>query len=168
MTTKAVLVGSALAALALAGAAYYFVSRPGNEDVMEKETGEVVAGYSGRRLAGDAAPLLDFTQADFEQALASDKLIVLYFYANWCPICVKEFPLMQAAFDELTTDAVIGFRVNFNDNQTDDGEVALAREHGIAYQHTKVFIRNGKQVLKSPEGWEQSRYGQEISNALAR
>lgn len=168
MMTKTSLVGIVLAALVVAGAAYYFVSRPETEGVMEKETGEVVAGEGGRRLAGNAAPLLDFAQADFEEALASDKLIVLYFYANWCPICAKEFPLMQAAFDELTSDDVIGFRVNFNDNQTDDNEVALAREHGIAYQHTKVFIRNRKQILKSPESWEQSQYGQEINNALAQ
>lgn len=150
------------------GAVYYATTQTAEapEAMMEKEAGEMMAGYNGARLAGDAAPLLDFTQTDFEEALASDKLIVLYFYANWCPVCRVEFPKAQAAFDELTSDQVIGFRVNFNDNQTDDDEVALAREHGIAYQHTKVFIRNGEQVLKSPESWEEGRYTEEITNAL--
>jgi hypothetical protein len=58
--------------------------------------------------------------------------------------------------------------VNFNDNQTDADEQALAREHGIAYQHTKVFIKNGQQILKSPESWAQSRYVTEITNALPK
>jgi thiol-disulfide isomerase/thioredoxin len=122
--------------------------------------------YTGTRLAGsEATPLLDFTQADFEAALASGDLIVLYFYANWCPICKAEQPALLGAFDELQGDGVVGFRVNFNDNETDDDEVALAREHGVAYQHTKVFVRNGERLLKSPESWNQDRYRSEISNA---
>lgn len=118
--------------------------------------------YQGQRLAGAAAPLLDFVKSDYEQAIASDKLVVLYFYANWCPICVAEFPKMQTTFDGLTNSNVIGFRVNFNDNQTDDDEEQLARQFGVAYQHTKVFVKNGQRILKSPESWEQARYVEEI------
>lgn len=150
-----------------AGAAYYFSTPaipPEKKQTVQKETPPIP---SSAVLADTPAPLLDFTKADFDAAVKSDKLVVLYFYANWCPICRAEFPKAAAAFNELTTDRVIGFRVNFNDNQTDADEVALAREHGIAYQHTKVFIKNGRQVLKSPESWEQSRYVTEITNALA-
>ena len=122
--------------------------------------------YSGAMLAGTSAPLLDFTKADYDAALNSDKLIVLYFYANWCPICKAEFPLMQKAFDELDTDKVIGFRVNYNDNQTDNDEKNLAKQFGVAYQHTKVFVKNGQRILKSPEGWDRARYGIEINKFL--
>lgn len=171
-------------ALVAAGIAYVITSRPalapttddtGSEyqnSTADKtispssESGSNTATYTGAVLAGSTAPLLDFTQADFDAAMASDKLIVLYFYANWCPICREEFPKMQAAFNKLTSDEVVGFRVNFNDSDTDPDEKALAREHGIAYQHTKVFIKNKQQVLKSPESWEQSRYHTEITNAL--
>ena len=121
--------------------------------------------YSGAILAGTSAPLLDFNQQDFAAAQQSDKIIVLYFYANWCPICRAEFPKMQAAFNELTTDEVIGFRVNFNDNETDKDEEALARQHGVAYQHTKVIVKNGTQILKSPETWSKDRYLTEITQA---
>ncbi|MEX1997773.1 MAG: thioredoxin family protein [Candidatus Andersenbacteria bacterium] len=123
------------------------------------------ATYTGAVLAGEQALLLEFNQADYARALASENLVVLYFYANWCPICREEFPKMQAAFDELTTPGVVGFRVNFNDNQTDDQEKSLAREHGIAYQHTKVFIKGGQRILKSPETWAQARYLTEITAA---
>jgi len=85
--------------------------------------------------------------------VASDKLIVLYFYANWCPICREEFPKMQSAFDQINDSSVIGFRINYNDNETDDNEKGLAKEFGVAYQHTKVFIKNGQRVLKAPESW---------------
>lgn len=124
--------------------------------------------YTGTVLAGTTSPLLDFTQADFEAARAANKVVVLYFYANWCPICREEFPKMQTAFNQLSGSEVVGFRVNFNDNQTNDAEKALAREHGVAYQHTKVILRNDTQLLKSPETWEMSRYLTEINKVLGQ
>ena len=137
-----------------------------NEAMMDK--GETMMKYSGAVLAGKSAPLLDFTKADYDAALNSDKLVVLYFYANWCPICIAEFPVMQKAFNELSTDKVIGFRVNYNDNQTDNDEKNLAKQFGVAYQHTKVFVKNGQRILKSPEGWDEKRYDMEISKALGQ
>ncbi len=126
---------------------------------------ETMMKYSGATLAGTSAPLLDFTKSDYDTAVKTDKLIVLYFYANWCPTCKAEFPVMQKVFDKLTTDNVIGFRVNYNDNQTDEDEKKLAREFGVAYQHTKVFVKNGQRILKSPEGWDMDRYETEIGTA---
>ena len=137
-------------------------------DAMEKgeEMVEKNATYVGTILAGISAPLLDFREADYEAAQKTDKLIVLYFYADWCPICRAEFPKMQAAFNELTSADVIGFRVNYKDNFTDSAEEALAREFGIGYQHTKVFVRRGERLLKAPDGWEKARYLSEINARL--
>jgi thiol-disulfide isomerase/thioredoxin len=117
-------------------------------------------------LAGSSSPLLDFTKSSYDEAIASDKLVVLYFYASWCPLCKAEFPKMQSAFDGLTSDQVVGFRVNYNDGDTDLDEKNLARDFGIAYQHTKVFVRKGIQALKSPETWDEARYTDEITKAL--
>lgn len=123
------------------------------------------ASYSGTLLAGskDRSPLLDFTKADYDKAIASGKLVTLYFYASWCPICRAEFPKMQSAFDKLDRSDVVGFRVNYNDSDTDVNEEALAREFGVAYQHTKVFVKGDTRVLKSPESWNESRYSSEIA-----
>ena len=139
-----------------------------DEDAAEDEAmmkDDEVSGsmsFRGIVLAGSAAPLLDFNQEDYAAALAANKNIVLYFYANWCPICAAEFPKMQEAFNRLDDSSVVGFRVNYNDNQTDAYETGLAREFGVAYQHTKVFLKNGERVLKSPESWEKDRYLSEI------
>ena len=172
---KNLLIYIVIVIIVIIGARYYFIGQQQvllegdvmmekEEGVMmEKKEGETVVKYSGIVLAGKSAPLLDFTKADYDAALKTDKLVVLYFYANWCPICKAEFPKMQEAFNELDTDRVIGFRVNYNDNQTDKDEENLAREFGIAYQHTKVFVKNGERILKSPEGWDKNRYFQEIN-----
>ena len=113
--------------------------------------------------ATSGASLTDFTKADYDTALKTDKLIVLYFYANWCPICKAEFPVMQKVFSEMTADKVIGFRVSYNDSETDADEIALAKQFGVGYQHTKVFVKNGQRILKSPEGWDEARYFSEIT-----
>jgi len=123
--------------------------------------------YAGTVLAGVSTPLLDFQKADYDKAIQSGRLVVLYFYANWCPTCKAEFPLMQSAFNELTTDQVIGFRVNYKDNETDKDEEALARQFGVAYQHTKVFVRSGERVLKAPDSWDKARYTSEINKAIS-
>jgi len=130
--------------------------------------GESGISFQGEVLAGEESPLLDFNQADYETALQTDRLVVLYFYANWCPICAAEIrDALYPAFNQLAGDRVVGFRVNYNDSDTDQSERDLAREFGIAYQHSKIFIRNGQRVLKSPEAWSKSRYLSEIEAALA-
>lgn len=144
-------------------------SGQGKEEGAMMEKDAMMIKYSGQVLAGKSAPLLDFVKADYDAAVKSDKLVVLYFYANWCPICRVEVPNeLYPAFNELTTDRVIGFRVNFNDNETDADEKNLAREFGVAYQHTKVFLKNGQRALKSPESWDKERYVREINAALVK
>jgi thiol-disulfide isomerase/thioredoxin len=124
-------------------------------------------GFGGQVLAGESSPLLDFNQADYDKALKSDKIVVLYFYANWCPTCKIEVKNgLYPAFNELNDESVIGFRVNYNDNQTDSSEKGLAKEFGVAYQHTKVFVKNGERILKSPESWSREKYLSEINKAI--
>ncbi len=138
-----------------------------DETMMKKDNEAMMAKYTGIVLAGKSAPLLDFTKADYDMAIKSDKLVVLYFYANWCQICKAETAnALYPEFNKLTSDKVVGFRVNYNDSDTDSNEKALASQFGVAYQHTKVFVKNGQRILKSPEGWDQSRYDTEINKAL--
>ena len=140
-----------------------------DEAMMKEGDGAMMAKYTGTVLAGKSAPVLDYNKADYDMAIASDKLVVLYFYANWCPICKEEVAnALFPAFDELTTDNVVGIRINYKDSNTDKDEESLARKYGIPYQHTKVFIKNGKQILKAPDGWDKARYLTEINKALAQ
>lgn len=154
------------ASLIIIAVAGYYFSRPKMVGQMTAEGGSTPE-KGGEILAGKLAPLINFKKTDYEAAVKSDKLVVLYFYANWCPICKEEVSnALYPTFNELTTDRVIGFRINYNDSETDDNERNLAREFGVAYQHTKVFLKNGQRVLKSPEQWDKSRYLEEINKAL--
>lgn len=121
---------------------------------------------SSQLLAGTRSQYFDFNQADYTAALESDKLVMLYFYADWCPVCRFEVKRLKEAFGDLETDGVIGFQVNYNDKYTEPEEEELAREFGVAYQHTKIFLKKGERVLKSPESWGKERYLEEIENLL--
>lgn len=136
------------------------------ESVIEKGEREMMMKYRGAVLAGKKAMLLDFNKADYDTALKSDKLVVLYFYADWCPLCKDEVAnSLYPAFNELADDRTVGFRVNYKDSGTDLVETALAKEFGIGYQHTKVFLKKGVRVLKSVESWDKARYLTEINKA---
>lgn len=120
-------------------------------------------GYTGTLLAGSKAPYLAFIKTDYEKAKREGKIIFLDFYANWCPICRAEAPEIQVGFDSLLTDNVVGFRVNYNDSETDDDEKALAKEFGVTYQHTKVILKDRQQVLKDGDQWDRQRFAKELA-----
>ena len=109
--------------------------------------------YKGKQLAGKTVPFLEFNKEDYDAAKKANKLIVLNFYANWCPICRGEAPQLHAGFDALKTENVIGFQVNYNDSETEQIEKDLAKEFSVTYQHTKVVVKNGKAVLKTEDTW---------------
>jgi len=126
----------------------------------------VPAYEGGITLAGKASPLIEFNQKDYDQAVKEGKVVVLYFYANWCPICKNETETaLYPIFNQLRDRNVVGFRVNYKDTDTDASELALAKEFSVAYQHTKVILKGSKMITKSGEVWDLKRYETEISNA---
>ena len=136
------------------------------ENQGKSSEGKVVEGYTGRVLAGTKAPFIIFNLPDYEKALKDNKVIVLDFFANWCPECRAEAPQLHAGFDALNSDKVIGFRVNYNDTDTDKDERDLAGKYAITFQHTKIIIKNGKEFSKSVITWDKETFLLEVNKAL--
>jgi len=126
------------------------------------EDDDAMMVYSGNVIAGTTTPYIEFNKADYEEALENGDIILLNFYASWCPVCQAEQPEAFAAFNGLDLDNVVGFRVNYKDSDTDSYEQDLAKEFGITYQHTKVILKDGVRVLKAPDSWDSERYIEEI------
>src|SRR5688572_2117809 len=86
---------------------------------------QTAPGYSGKLLSGQSSPYLEFNKPDYEKALKENKIILLNFYANWCPICRAEATEINEGFNLTNNQNLIGFRVNFNDTETDEDEKQL-------------------------------------------
>lgn len=125
---------------------------------MEKEHSTTMSGI----LSDGVSKYYDWNKELFDKAIAEGKTVYLEFSANWCPTCQSQEPHLIAGFAELNDPNVIGFKIHYKDDQTTDEHTSLAKQYGIAYQHTKVVLKNGKQVLKSPEAWAKDRFLEEM------
>jgi len=67
-----------------------------------------------------------------------------------------------ASFAELNDPNVVGFKIHYKDGQTTNEDSALAKQYQIAYQHTKVILKDGKIVKKSPESWTRDKFLEEM------
>lgn len=146
--------GAIIAVIAVSG--FFIFKNQSSKGDLKFSTieGSIVSDTSAVRIAGSTSLFVEFTQSEFEKAKISDKIIFLDFYANWCPICRVEAPFIESAFNELTNENLVGFRVNFNDSETDNDEKKLAKEFNVPYQHTKIILQNGAETARYPDQWD--------------
>jgi len=84
---------------------------------------------------------LEFTTDNFKEVIASDKVTVVDFWAQWCGPCKMVGPVIDQLADEYEGKANIG-KVNI------DHEGDIAAEFGIRNIPTILFIKNGEVVDK--------------------
>lgn len=83
------------------------------------------------------------TKQEFEdKVVKSDKVVLVDFWAAWCPPCRAMSPTLISLAKKLedTTDVV---KINIEES-TDNN--ALAREHGVQSIPNMVVYKGGKQV----------------------
>lgn len=130
------------------------------------ETTKKIEGYQGNVLAGNRAYYIEYNRADYERAISDGKIIFLDFYANWCPLCRTQEPEIYEVFDNLDNDKVIGFRVNYNDSDTDQDEKEFARGLAVTYQDTKIILKDGQEAFRASEFITREQLLTEINKAL--
>jgi thiol:disulfide interchange protein len=100
---------------------------------------------SGDELSGQNYK--DYSKADFDSALSNGKVVLLYFTANWCPICKDQEPVNLEAYSTLSDDESIEvFEVNILDNETTREDEEIADEYNVTYQHTFIVIDSSGEV----------------------
>jgi len=113
---------------------------------------------TGTVLAGSTSPFVEFNTADYEQAIAEGRPILLTFHAEWCPVCQTELVSTKEAFNELENSNLVGFHVDYKDGNTDDSEKDLAKEFNVIFQHTKVIMKDGQVLEKTFEEWQKEDF----------
>ncbi len=125
--------------------------------------------WRGRILAGnDSHPLIVFNQADYETALAANRPVFLFFYADWSPLCREEAErAFYPAFNDLINDngaGLIGFRVRYADRTATIGDRQLASSWRVANVCTKIWLdADGIEIGRTFETWDKERYVTELS-----
>lgn len=104
---------------------------------------------------------LEITGDNLKEALSSDKLVVLDFWAGWCGPCKMIAPIMEELATEYEGKAIIA-KVDTEDEHNDD----IVSEYGIRNLPTIIFIKNGEVVDKMVGAAKKSDFQAKIDSLL--
>lgn len=124
---------------------------------------------------GDKAPSFEVTTdrgARISRSNFGGKLLIVNFWATWCPPCIDELPSLQAMAQQLSSKGVVVLGVSVDRNEAAykrfvqqariqfetarDPEAGISAEYGtFKYPETYVINRDGKVVQKhiGPRDW---------------
>ena len=126
---------------------------PGNSPVVTNSTPVPDAqGFTGKKLA---LHYYEFTKKDYDGLMNENQGALLYFYANWCPICKAQEPELLKAMNEGVSGEKVMFRVNYADSDTNQDEKDIAKAFAVTYQHTFVVVKSD-QVIEVVNGHQTS------------
>lgn len=90
-----------------------------------------------------AAETKPFDQATFQALQAAGKPILIDVYADWCPTCKAQEPIVSELLTRPQFAGYTRLKVNF-DTQKD-----VRRIFGVSQQSTFIVFRGGKEVGRS-------------------
>ena len=125
--------------------------------------------------AGDTAPSFAITTDSGKQITRANfggKLLVLNFWATWCPPCIEEMPSLNEFAQQVSKDGVVVLGVSIDRNEqvykrflqqnrlafdtARDPEAGIAAEYGtFKWPETYIINADGKVVEKhiGPKNW---------------
>jgi len=150
----------------------------------------VSAGTLEQRIVdvGDKAPVFTITADNGKTITRSDfggKLLVLNFWATWCPPCIQELPSLNEFQERLRAKGVVVLGVSLDKNESTykqfvqrakitfvtarEPEANISSSYGtFKYPETYVINADGKVVAKfiGPENWMDPKVIERIESLL--
>lgn len=145
--TKPIIIGIII--LVVGAGAYFFTQKTTQQQNTTVEQDSMSKDDAILQDSTNTGRYVTYTKQALESA--ANKRRVIYFYANWCPICKPADVDFQKNANKIPEDVVV-IRVNYNDSDTDQEEKDLATKYGITYQHTYVQIDEQGNVITKWNG----------------
>ncbi|TVR40068.1 MAG: thioredoxin [Cryomorphaceae bacterium] len=102
---------------------------------------------------------LELTEANFEEIIASDKPVLVDFWAEWCGPCRMVGPIVEELANDYDGKAIVG-KVNVDHNP------GISSKYGIRNIPTILFFKNGEIVDKSVGAVPKNVLAEKINNHL--
>ncbi len=122
--------------------------------------GAVVIGAMQLSAKADTAGWQTYDAAEFTMAQNKGKTIVVDVYADWCPTCRAQAPILDQLRTEKASGDVQFVKVNFDDEKT------FLRQHRIPRQSTVLVFKGKKEVARSIAETNRNRLRNVVLGAL--
>ena len=105
------------------------------------------------------AAITEVNVSNFDALLASDKPVLVDFWAPWCGPCRMVSPIVDQLADELDGRLVIG-KCNVDENQD------IAMKYGVMSIPTLVILKGGQEVNRIVGAMPKPALAAEIEKSL--
>ena len=105
--------------------------------------GALVIGAMQLSAAAVPAGWTAYDEAEFMMAQKKGKTIVVDVYADWCPTCRAQAPILEKLRTETQSSDVLYVKVNF------DEEKAFLKAHRIPRQSTVLVFKGMDEIARS-------------------
>ncbi|MEP0393441.1 MAG: thioredoxin domain-containing protein [Erythrobacter sp.] len=122
--------------------------------------GALIIGATQLTARASAADWHTYDEAEFMMAQKKGKTIVVDVYADWCPTCRAQAPILDELRAEKQTSEILFVKVNFDD------EKAFLRANRVPRQSTVIVFNGTKEVARSIAETNRTRLRRVVLNAL--
>lgn len=135
-------------------------------DVYSADNPPQIILFKSTAIAGNRSNLYNLNDEDYQTALNSNKLIILFFTSNTCATCDQELTDIKETMVDVKHDDVVSFVVHLGDDQQSPLATQLASQFTVTNPQTKVFLRNQVKLFKISDIWSANRYLTEIYDII--
>ncbi len=122
--------------------------------------GALVVGAMQLSAQSSSAGWQTYDAAEFTMAQNKGKTIVVDIYADWCPTCRAQAPILEELRQQQQSDDVLFVKVNF------DEEKAFLRTHRVPRQSTVLVFNGTSEVARSIAQTNRARLRAVVLGAL--
>lgn len=120
----------------------------------------IVVGAMQLSAQSSTAGWQTYDEASFVMAQNKGKTIVVDIYADWCPTCRAQAPILDEMRQERASGDVLFVKVNFDD------EKAFLRTHRVPRQSTVLVFNGTTEVARSIAETNRTRLRAVVLDAL--